>query len=58
MRMFDRAINFLGGHAIVGGYLPIAAGVGFAIRYEDRQRGHPLLLRRRLSAAGRVSTSR
>jgi pyruvate dehydrogenase E1 component alpha subunit len=36
MHMFDRAINFLGGHAIVGGYLPIAAGVGFAIRYEDR----------------------
>src|SRR5262249_28356659 len=28
--------NVLGGHAIVGGYLPIAAGVGFAIRYGDR----------------------
>jgi len=38
MHMFDRAINFLGGHAIVGGYLPIAAGVGFAIRYDDRDR--------------------
>jgi pyruvate dehydrogenase E1 component alpha subunit len=38
MHMFDRAINFLGGHAIVGGYLPIATGVGFAIRYEDRAR--------------------
>ena len=38
MHMFDRSINFLGGHAIVGGYLPIAAGVGFAIRYEDRAR--------------------
>jgi pyruvate dehydrogenase E1 component alpha subunit len=38
MHMFDRAINFLGGHAIVGGYLPIATGVGFAIRYEDRDR--------------------
>ena len=38
MHMFDREINFLGGHAIVGGYLPLAAGVGFAIRYEDRQR--------------------
>ena len=38
MHMFDRAINFLGGHAIVGGYLPLAAGVGFAIRYEDRAR--------------------
>ena len=38
MHMFDRGINFLGGHAIVGGYLPIAAGVGFAIRYEARDR--------------------
>jgi pyruvate dehydrogenase E1 component alpha subunit len=38
MHMFDRATNFLGGHAIVGGYLPIATGVGFAIRYEERDR--------------------
>jgi pyruvate dehydrogenase E1 component alpha subunit len=38
MHMFDRSINFLGGHAIVGGYLPIATGVGFAIRYEDLDR--------------------
>jgi pyruvate dehydrogenase E1 component alpha subunit len=38
MHMFDKGINFLGGHAIVGGYLPIAAGVGFAIRYEERDR--------------------
>jgi len=38
MHMFDRTIHFLGGHAIVGGYLPIAAGVGFSIRYEDRDR--------------------
>jgi pyruvate dehydrogenase E1 component alpha subunit len=38
MHMFDKEINFLGGHAIVGGYLPIAAGVGFAIRYEERDR--------------------
>jgi pyruvate dehydrogenase E1 component alpha subunit len=36
MHMFDRGVNFLGGHAIVGGYLPIAAGVAFAIRYEAR----------------------
>jgi pyruvate dehydrogenase E1 component alpha subunit len=38
MHMFDRGVNFLGGHAIVGGYLPIAAGVGFAIRYDERDR--------------------
>jgi pyruvate dehydrogenase E1 component alpha subunit len=38
MHLFDRSVNFLGGHAIVGGYLPIAAGVGFAIRYEEHDR--------------------
>jgi pyruvate dehydrogenase E1 component subunit alpha len=38
MHMFVREVNFLGGHAIVGGYLPIAAGVAFAIRYEERDR--------------------
>ena len=38
MHMFDRGVNFLGGHAIVGGYLPLATGVGFAIRYEERER--------------------
>jgi pyruvate dehydrogenase E1 component alpha subunit len=35
MHLFDRAVNFLGGHAIVGGHLPLAAGVGYAIRYRD-----------------------
>jgi len=34
MHLFDRAHNFLGGHAIVGAHLPIAAGVGFAIKYQ------------------------
>ncbi|MBI4594613.1 MAG: pyruvate dehydrogenase (acetyl-transferring) E1 component subunit alpha [Candidatus Rokubacteria bacterium] len=34
MHLFDRTRNFLGGHAIVGAHLPIAAGVGFAIRYQ------------------------
>ena len=33
MHMFDRSLNFLGGHGIVGGHIPIAAGVGFAIKY-------------------------
>lgn len=33
MHMFDRATNFLGGHGIVGGHIPIATGVGFAIKY-------------------------
>jgi pyruvate dehydrogenase E1 component alpha subunit len=33
MHLFDRSVNFLGGHAIVGSHLPLAAGVGFSIRY-------------------------
>jgi pyruvate dehydrogenase E1 component alpha subunit len=33
MHMFDRSVNFLGGHGIVGGHIPIATGVGFAIKY-------------------------
>jgi pyruvate dehydrogenase E1 component alpha subunit len=33
MHLFDRSTNFLGGHAIVGSHLPLAAGVGFAIKY-------------------------
>jgi len=38
MHLFDRSVSFLGGHAIVGGYLPIATGVGFAIRYQEQDR--------------------
>ncbi len=33
MHLFDRDKNFLGGHGIVGGHVPLAAGVGFAIKY-------------------------
>jgi pyruvate dehydrogenase E1 component alpha subunit len=35
MHIFDAATNFLGGHGIVGGHVPIATGVGFAIKYRD-----------------------
>src|SRR5919204_3442331 len=34
MHLFDKNVNFLGGHAIVGAHLPLAAGVGFAIKYQ------------------------
>ena len=34
MHLFDRSRNFLGGHAIVGAHLPLATGVGFAIKYQ------------------------
>ena len=33
MHLFDTNTNFLGGHGIVGGHVPVAAGVGFAIKY-------------------------
>ncbi len=33
MHMFDRNLGFLGGHGIVGGHIPIATGVAFAIKY-------------------------
>ncbi len=33
MHVFDRNVNFLGGHGIVGGHIPLATGVGFAIKY-------------------------
>ncbi len=35
MHLFAKDLNFLGGHGIVGSHLPIAAGVGYAIRYRD-----------------------
>ena len=36
MHLFDSERNFLGGHAIVGGHIPIATGVGFALKYEGK----------------------
>jgi pyruvate dehydrogenase E1 component alpha subunit len=38
MHIFDREKNFLGGHAIVGGHIPIAAGAAFASKYRDEKR--------------------
>jgi pyruvate dehydrogenase E1 component alpha subunit len=35
MHFFDAARNFLGGHAIVGSHIPVAAGVAFAIKYRE-----------------------
>ena len=33
MHLFDKGVNFLGGHAIVGSHLPLATGVAFAVKY-------------------------
>jgi pyruvate dehydrogenase E1 component subunit alpha len=35
MHLFDKGVNFLGGHGIVGAHLPLAAGAGFAIKYQN-----------------------
>jgi pyruvate dehydrogenase E1 component alpha subunit len=35
MHMFSKEHRFLGGHGIVGGQVPLAAGVGFKIRYDN-----------------------
>ena len=35
MHLFDAGRNFMGGHGIVGGQIPLAAGFGFAIKYRQ-----------------------
>jgi pyruvate dehydrogenase E1 component alpha subunit len=34
MHMFDRDVNFMGGHGIVGGQIPLATGIAFASKYQ------------------------
>lgn len=34
MHLFDAGLNFLGGHGIVGGQIPLATGVAFASKYK------------------------
>jgi pyruvate dehydrogenase E1 component alpha subunit len=34
MHMFDKGLGFLGGHAIVGGQIPLATGTAFATKYQ------------------------
>jgi len=33
MHLFDASVNFLGGHGIVAGQIPLATGLAFAVRY-------------------------
>jgi pyruvate dehydrogenase E1 component subunit alpha len=35
MHLFDVGKRFLGGHGIVGGHIPLGAGIGFAIKYRS-----------------------
>ncbi len=36
MHLIDAARNFMGGYAIVGGHLPLAVGLAFAVRYQKK----------------------
>ena len=38
MHLFDVSRGFMGGHAIVGGQLPIAVGLGHSIKYRSEDR--------------------
>jgi len=38
MHLFDAARGFMGGHGIVGAQVPLAAGMGWAIRYRGEDR--------------------
>jgi pyruvate dehydrogenase E1 component alpha subunit len=38
MHLFDPALNFMGGYAIVGGQFPIACGLAFSARYRGEDR--------------------
>lgn len=38
MHIFDPAVGFLGGHGIVGGQIPLAAGVAFSAKYLNQSR--------------------
>lgn len=35
MHLFDKSVNFLGGHGIVGGQIPLATGIAFASKYQE-----------------------
>ncbi len=35
MHLFDAEKRFMGGHGIVGGHIPLGAGIGFAIKYKS-----------------------
>lgn len=34
MHIFDKSVNFIGGHGIVGGQVPLGAGIAFAEKYQ------------------------
>src|SRR5438270_347884 len=56
MHLFDADKHFLGGHAIVGGQIPLATGVAFATKYRGTVRSRSAISARQRSIRG-LSTS-
>ena len=54
MHMFDLARRFMGGYGIVGGNLPIAAGIALASDYKGTRGGDAVHVRRRRLQPGHV----
>lgn len=38
MHLFDARVNFMGGHGIVGGQIPLGTGLAFASKYQETDR--------------------
>src|SRR5437773_4188045 len=38
MHLFDSSVNFMGGHGIVGGQIPLGTGLAFASKYQETDR--------------------
>ena len=38
MHFFDKSRNFFGGHAIVGGHVPVAVGLGWSVKYRHEDK--------------------
>jgi pyruvate dehydrogenase E1 component alpha subunit len=38
MHLFDSRVNFMGGHGIVGGQIPLGTGLAFASKYQENDR--------------------
>ena len=43
MHLFDKAVGFAGGYGIVGGNVPLAIGIGWALKYAPETRGKGLI---------------
>ncbi|OGH56570.1 MAG: pyruvate dehydrogenase (acetyl-transferring) E1 component subunit alpha [Candidatus Lindowbacteria bacterium RIFCSPLOWO2_12_FULL_62_27] len=37
MHFFDTSVRFMGGHGIVGAHVPLACGIGWAIKHQDQK---------------------